>query len=202
MKKITVITNQKGGVGKTTTTCSMAGGLSMRGYKVLAIDLDPQGNLSFSVGAEAGPQNVSLSPNSGSLPVGVWLTLRSTYSDPDGYQDLANCYLLLNTQLNAVNGVFLRYDTNTNRLYLRNDANTAWLGGVAPGVDEIIENSFCRLYAAQTTGTRSGTVRTVNWRIWLTSAMADKVVGAWMYVTDDPGLARGWDRRGTFTLAF
>jgi chromosome partitioning protein len=50
--KIIAVSNQKGGVGKTTTTCSVAAGLKKRGYRVLAVDLDPQGNLGFSIGAE------------------------------------------------------------------------------------------------------------------------------------------------------
>ena len=50
LAKVIAITNQKGGVGKTTTCCGLCGGLVQRGYKVLAIDLDPQGNLSFSLG--------------------------------------------------------------------------------------------------------------------------------------------------------
>lgn len=52
MAKVISVSNQKGGVGKTTTTCSIAAGLKKRGYRVLAIDLDPQGNLGFSVGAD------------------------------------------------------------------------------------------------------------------------------------------------------
>lgn len=51
--KIIAVTNQKGGVGKTTTCSALCGGLSQLGYKVLAVDLDPQGNLSFSLGVDA-----------------------------------------------------------------------------------------------------------------------------------------------------
>ncbi len=53
MARIIALTNQKGGVGKTTTCCSICGGLSHAGKRVLAIDLDPQGNLSFSLGIDA-----------------------------------------------------------------------------------------------------------------------------------------------------
>ncbi len=50
MSRVIAVTNQKGGVGKTTTVCSLCGILKKVGYKVLSIDLDPQGNLSFSLG--------------------------------------------------------------------------------------------------------------------------------------------------------
>lgn len=52
MSKIIVITNQKGGVGKTSTASALVSGLSEKGHKILAIDLDPQGNLGFCLGAE------------------------------------------------------------------------------------------------------------------------------------------------------
>ena len=52
MSTVIAITNQKGGVGKTTTSCSLACGLAMNHKRVLAVDLDPQGNLGFSLGLE------------------------------------------------------------------------------------------------------------------------------------------------------
>ncbi len=52
MGKVISISNQKGGVGKTTTTCNLAAGLKKKGFHVLIIDLDAQGNLGFSVGAD------------------------------------------------------------------------------------------------------------------------------------------------------
>lgn len=52
MAKIIALANQKGGVAKTTTTHALAAGLANKGFKVLAIDLDPQGNLTSACGAD------------------------------------------------------------------------------------------------------------------------------------------------------
>src|SRR5665213_1118645 len=67
--KVIAIANQKGGVGKTTTSVNLSAAISAEGHPVLLLDLDPQGNASSALGLEASAEKSLYNAMIGQTPL-------------------------------------------------------------------------------------------------------------------------------------
>ncbi|BCW99710.1 MAG: hypothetical protein KatS3mg024_2537 [Armatimonadota bacterium] len=146
------------------------------------------------------PVAVSLSPSGTTLAVNASAVVTSIYSDADGAENLSAVYLLLNSTTSGANGIYVAYNRQNNKLYLRNDADTAWLGGFAPGQATIVENSRARLRCQNTSVSLSGNTLTINWNIEPKSPVAGSTLKAYLRGLDISGLHSGWVQKGSLTF--
>jgi len=149
----------------------------------------------------ANPTVGTISPSSGSIAPNTVVTFTTTYSDNDGWANLKEACLLIGTSSSALaNSIYLYYDQNSNKLYLRNDANTSWLGGYAPKSSNSIENSYVKLNCAPTTVSGSSKTMTVKWNISFKPAYSGKAYNTYLYIKDDNAGSAGWTKKGTYTV--
>ena len=158
--------------------------------------------LSFNTTVFAAlPTLGTISPASGTSVPDAARLFTCSYSDADGWANLSEAKFLISTASSTlINAVYLYYDQNTNRLYLRNDANTSWSGGYAPGSSYVIENSQVKVNCASTTVSGSGTSLTVTWNLSFKAKFSGKTYNSYLYVKDDAGGIVSWIKKGTYTV--
>jgi hypothetical protein len=118
------------------------------------------------------PVNVSVDPETGLAYTGVWYTFATTWSDLGGWGDLKQCYVHFGTSPTLANNVTLLYNAQSNKVWLRNDAGTAWLGGHTIGTTAAIENSQAYVATGTMSTLPSGDNLTVTWVIAFKPAFA------------------------------
>lgn len=147
----------------------------------------------------ASPIAVSVTPPSGNIVINTVVNFKSVYSDADGWQNLSKAQLLINTSTSEAKCFDAYYDQNTNKFYLRDDANKKWLGGYAPGSVHTVVNSYAVLDCSKSTISGSGSTLSITWAITFKTTFTG-TKNLYLYVTDDKGAYQGWVNKGTCTI--
>lgn len=145
--------------------------------------------------APAPPYPVSVSPSSGS---GSSQTFRFTYSDADGFGQMGWVFGLFNNQLSQAAACYVQYNQSGNKLWLRNDAGTAWMGPVYPGFSGTLANSQCQVNAAASSASGSGSYLLLDVAVSFEPGFAG-TKNVYMYAADTTGLDSNWHLRGAWT---
>jgi len=145
------------------------------------------------------PQAISITPSHGSSTPGEAVSFTAAYQDADGYTDIRYSYLSINTSITPTEGFYAYYNTSQNKLYLRNDAGTAWLEGFAPGSANTIENSYAILDCSQTTVQGQDNNLTITWSVTFKDTFAGNK-NCYLFVRDYQDNMSGWKKLGTWGI--
>jgi uncharacterized membrane protein len=139
---------------------------------------------------------VSSSPGSGT---GFTQMFNFLYSDANGFASIATTEQVINGSLSYANGCVTHIDVATNRLYLRNDAGTAWQPAIILGTANVVENSQCSIDVGNSSTAGLNTNLTVTLAITFKPAFTGAKT-IYMEAHDTGTTDSGWQTRGTWTV--
>lgn len=146
------------------------------------------------------PVNVSLSPQVSSNAPNTERLFTTVHSDPNGNTDISQAFLQLNTSPSGVGALRCYYAATNNLLFLLNDAGTAFLGGFAPGSNNVISNSRGSLNCAKSSVTRSGNSISIVWSVTPTTELAGLRLNCYLFTRDKANLIDNFEAFGTWTI--
>ena len=139
----------------------------------------------------------TITPSSGSSNINDAVTFTTTYSDRNGWQDIKYAYFLINTSASGSKCFYAYYDRQSNKLYLRNNNNTAWL---SQDPSNIIENSYAKLDCSKSYASGSGLTLTVTWNVAFKSTFVG-IKNMHLYVIDNTGASNGaFTKKGAWKI--
>lgn len=128
-----------------------------------------------------------------------YFTARYTFAPLD-WGEIADAYLLINHTTDAAYGVLLWYDQNADLLYLRNDEDTAWLGGYAPDSPHEVENGQVTLKVDESNISGGGSELEVRWALAFKPGFIGWRRNVYVRATDDKGGAADWEWVGVWKV--
>ncbi|MBC7345143.1 MAG: hypothetical protein H5U03_06980, partial [Clostridia bacterium] len=146
------------------------------------------------------PQVKSVFPVNGVSEPLAPITFSITYYDVDGWENLSNCFLLINTGLTSSNALYLLYSQNGNRLYLRNDASSAEVAGHPPGTNVRISNTYWTLDVANSSVSHTDKELTVNFVAIPKITFSGIPRKMYASAQDDNGNVAPWEQVGTWAI--
>ena len=105
----------------------------------------------------------------------------------------------MNTTWSAPNACYVQYQPASNKLYLRNDANTQWLGGFSPATAFTISNGQCTLNGAGSAVSTSGNTLTMTLPLTFTTSFGG-ARSVFLYARDTNNVDSGTQQRGSWTV--
>jgi hypothetical protein len=150
-------------------------------------------------GNALAPQAGTVTPSSGDVKAGTSKIFTTGWVDGNGCQDLKACYFLIDAKITPNRTIYLYYDPSENKLYLRSQDGSKWLGGYVPGSAKTIINSQANLDCGKTTVAKKRETIIVRWALTLKSSyLGDK--NLYLKATDKGGLSSGWWKRGIIKI--
>ncbi len=149
-----------------------------------------------SASTSTGPQAVSVSPASGT---GAGRTFSFVYSDPDGASDIltAEALIVSGTTVTGVNSCY--FFAAGNQIWLRDNANSVWIGPVTAGSSGTMTNSQCTLTAAGFSIAASGNSLAMTVPVTFgTSFAGPKTI--YLKTTNRSGVSPDWVKSGTWSV--
>jgi len=154
------------------------------------------GSWTVSGGTNQPPSSLSVRAASGG---GLSRVFSYTASDPNGGGDISATHMLISSSLSGTNGCWMYFLPRSKQLWLRDSANTSWLGPVMLGVSAPLTNGLCTVYAGASSSWSSGDGLTVNVSLTFLPEFGGTKSNYFLAI-DSAGQSTNWQTVGTWTV--